>query len=224
MIYPIYIPSKNRPDAKFLELIKDLDTEKHLILEPQDIDKYSKWKDYYKILNLQQNDQGLPFARDFGKKLSEIPVPDTKSKKDLKIANTIPEKDLLELDALKQLNNALKQLNKKLQEENAKLKAQNEKLKLLSSKNLEENKASKQLIVELLKENEKIKFEKEIFKNKILKEENKKIIEEVNKKPTEEEINRFALFLFITILILMAYGITSFVVSISQAIFKNKQY
>ena len=27
MIYPIYIPSKNRPDAKFLELIKDLDAD-----------------------------------------------------------------------------------------------------------------------------------------------------------------------------------------------------
>jgi len=166
----------------------------------------------------------VSLTKSFGKKSSELPVPDTKLKKDLKIANTIPEKDLLELDALKQLNNALKQLNKKLQEENSKLKAQNEKLKLLSSKNLEENKASKQLIVELLKENEKIKFEKEIFKNKILKEENKKIIEEVNKKPTKKEINRFALFLFIIILILMAYGITSFVVSISQAIFKNKQY
>ena len=71
MIHPIYIPSKNRPEAKFLELIKDLDTEKHLILEPQDIDKYSKWKDYYKILNLQKNDQGLPFARDFGKNYAE---------------------------------------------------------------------------------------------------------------------------------------------------------
>jgi len=159
----------------------------------------------------------VSLTKSFGKKLSELPAHDTKPKKDLKIANTIPEKDLLELDALKQLN-------KKLQEENAKLKAQNEKLKLLSSKNLEENKASKELIVELLKENEKIKFEKEIFKNKILKEENKKIIEEVNKKPIEKEINRFALFLFIAILILMAYGITSFVVLISQAIFKNKQY
>ena len=86
--------------------------------------------------------------------------------KTYKIPADTTEKDLLELDALKQLN-------KKLQEENAKLKAQNEKLKLLSSKNLEENKASKELIVELLKENEKIKFEKEIFKNKILKEMNR---------------------------------------------------
>ena len=37
MIYPIYIPSKNRPDAKFLELIKDLDADKYLILEPQNL-------------------------------------------------------------------------------------------------------------------------------------------------------------------------------------------
>ena len=68
----------------------------------------------------------VSLTKSFGKKLSEIPVPDTKLKKDLKIANTIPEKDLLELDALKKLN-------KQLQEENTKLKAQNEKLKLLST-------------------------------------------------------------------------------------------
>ena len=71
MIHPIYISSKNRPEAKFLELIKDLDTEKHLILEPQDIDKYSKWKDYYKILNLQKNDQGLYFSRDYTKNYAD---------------------------------------------------------------------------------------------------------------------------------------------------------
>ena len=142
----------------------------------------------------------------------------TEPAKDLKVVGAMPEDiDLLEFGELKKLND-------KLKIENERLKAENEKLKMLSAKVAEENKVSKQFIVELLKENEKIKLEKEIFKNKILNEENKKIIEEVNKKPTEEEINRFALLLFITILILVAYGITSFVVSISQAIFKNKQY
>ena len=67
MIYPIYIPSKNRPDAKFLELIKDLDADKYLILEPQDIDKYDNYKDYFTILNLKKNDMGLAFSRDFCK-------------------------------------------------------------------------------------------------------------------------------------------------------------
>ena len=67
MIYPIYIPSKNRPDAKFLELIKDLDADKYLILEPQDIDKYDNYKDYFTILDLKKNDMGLAFSRDFCK-------------------------------------------------------------------------------------------------------------------------------------------------------------
>ena len=96
-------------------------------------------------------------------------------------------------------------------------RTENEKLKVLSEKAIKENKASKQLIVELLKENEKIKLEKEIFKNKILENENKELREKIETKVTEDKVNRFALLLFITILILIAYGITSFVVSVVQA-------
>ena len=94
---------------------------------------------------------------------------------------------------------------------------------MLSAKTTEENKASKQLIVELLKENEKIKLEKEIFKNKILENENKELREKIETKVTEDEVNRFALLLFITILILIAYGITSFVISVVQASFGRNQ-
>ena len=100
---------------------------------------------------------------------------------------------------------------------------ENEKLKMLSAKVTEENKVSKQLIVELLKENEKIKLEKEIFKNKILENENKELLEEIEKGVTKDEVNRFTLLLFITILILIAYGITSFVMSVVQASFSRNQ-
>ena len=157
----------------------------------------------------------VSLTKSFGK--SETKIPTTKSDKDIRdirIASTISDKDLLELDVLKKLN-------KKLQAENEKLKAQNEKLKILSAKTLEENKASKQLVVELLKENEKIKLEKEIFKNKILENENKELLKEIEKGVTKDEINRFTLLLFITVLILIAYAIASFIISILKVSFKR---
>ena len=73
------------------------------------------------------------------------------------------------------------------------------------------------MIVELLKENEKIKLEKEIFKNKVLENENKELLEEIEKGVTKDEVNRFTLLLFFTVLFLIAYGIASFVVSVVQA-------
>ena len=106
---------------------------------------------------------------------------------------------------------------------NERLQAENEKLKMLSAKVTEENKVSKQLIVELLKENEKIKLEKEIFKNKILENENKELLKEIEKGVTKEEVNRFALLLFTTVLILIAYGTASIVRAIFQASFSRNQ-
>ena len=102
----------------------------------------------------------ISLTKSFGQ--SETKTPTTKSDKDIKdirIASTISDKDLLEFGDLKKLND-------KLKTENERLKIENEKLKMLSAKVTEENKVSKQLIVELLKENEKIKLEKEIFKIK----------------------------------------------------------
>ena len=141
---------------------------------------------------------------------SETTIPTTKSDKDIRIASAISDKDLLEFGDLKKISEFLKAKNEQL-------KIENEKLKMLSAKVIQENKASKQLIVELLKENEKIKLEKEIFKNKILENENKELLEEIEKGVTNDEVNRFALLLFITILILIAYGISSFAVSVVQA-------
>ena len=128
----------------------------------------------------------------------------------------MPEENLLEFGELKKLND-------KLKIENERLKAENEKLKMLSAKVAEENKVSKQFIVELLKENEKIKLEKEIFKNKILENENKELLKEIEKGVTKEEVNRFALLLFTTVLILIAYGIASIVRAIFQASFSRNQ-
>jgi len=150
----------------------------------------------------------ISLTKSFGQ--SETTIPTTKSDKDIRIASTISDKDLLEFGELKKLNEFLKS-------ENEQLKTENEKLKMLSAKTTEENKASKQLIVELLKENEKIKLEKEIFKNKILENENKELLEKIQTEVAEDGVNRFALLLFITILILIAYGITSFVMSVVQA-------
>jgi hypothetical protein len=149
----------------------------------------------------------ISLTKSFGQ--SETTIPTTKSDRDIRIASTISDKDLLEFGELKKLNEFL-------QAENKKLKTQNEKLKLLNKKTIGENKVSKQLIVELLKENEKIKLEKEIFKNKILENENKELLEKIETEVAEDGVNKFALLLFITILILIAYGITSFVMSIVQ--------
>ena len=101
--------------------------------------------------------------------------------------------------------------------QNKKLTNLNDKLEKLNIETLKENKDSKKLIVELLKENEKIKLEKEIFKNKILKDENEelkentKILQEIEKGVSEDYANRFKLLIFITILLLISLAFVSFV-------------
>jgi hypothetical protein len=145
---------------------------------------------------------------------SEKAITKTKSDKDIRLASTMSKQDLLEFGELKKLKG-------KLKIENERLKTENEKLKMLSAKVLEENKASKQLIVELLKENEKIKLEKEIFKNKILENENKELLKKIEKGVSKNEVNKFALLLFITVLIVMSYGLASFITSILKVSFKR---
>ena len=157
----------------------------------------------------------VSLTKSFGE--AETKTPSIKPDKKIKIAGVIPEDiDLLEFGELKKLNDRLKI-------ENDRLRIENERLKMLSEKTIEENKVSKQLIVELLKENEKIKLEKEIFKNKILENENKELLEKIETEVTKNGVNKFALLLFVTILILIAYGITSFVISIAQASVSKNQ-
>ena len=139
---------------------------------------------------------------------------DKKSNKDIRIVSTMSNQDFQEFGELKELSN-------KLKIENEQLKIVNEKLKILTAKMIEEDKASKQLIVELLKENEKIKLEKQIFKNKILENENKELLKEITKEVSKNEVNKFTLLLFVAILILIAYRLASFTISILKVSFKR---
>ena len=154
----------------------------------------------------------ISLTKTFGKvKTAKL---DKKSDKDIRIVSTMSNQDFQEFGELKELSN-------KLKIENEQLKIVNEKLKMLTAKMIEEDKASKQLIVELLKENEKIKLEKQIFKNKILENENKELLKEITKGVSKNEVNKFTLLLFVTILILIAYGLASFMISILKASFKG---
>ena len=161
-------------------------------------------------------------TKSFGKsgKQTENIKPD----QDYKTASAISSRDLKEIKDLKYLNEILQAENKLLKTQNKKLMAQNKKLTNLNDKleklnieTLKENKDSKKLIVELLKENEKIKLEKEIFKNKILKDENEelkentKILQEIEKGVSEDYTNRFKLLIFITILFLISLAFVSFI-------------
>ena len=154
----------------------------------------------------------ISLTKTFGKvKTAKL---DKKSDKDIRIVSTMSNQDFQEFGELKELSN-------KLKIENEQLKIVNEKLKMLTAKMIEEDKASKQLIVELLKENEKIKLEKQIFKNKILENENKELLKEITKGVSKNEVNKFTLLLFVTILILIAYGLASFMISILKVSFKG---
>ena len=93
----------------------------------------------------------------------------------------------------------VRDINKKLKIENEKLKAQNEKLKLLDKKTLEENEVRKKMIVEMLKENEKVKLENQIFKNRILENENKELIEQLEGSNAGNKPSRIFLLIFGTI-------------------------
>ena len=156
----------------------------------------------------------ISFTKSFGKAKTQTAKLEKKPdfpKVDESLTSQDYNKDLNELETLKNLN-------KKIKTENAALKAQNKKLKLLAQKALEENEVSKRLIVELLKENEKIKLEKQMFKNKILESENKELLEQLggsnegNKPPIK------FLVIFATIFVLVVSGLTSLSASIYNRI------
>ena len=156
----------------------------------------------------------VSFTKSFGKAKTQTAKLEKKPdfpKVDESLTSQDYNKDLNELETLKNLN-------KKIKTENAALKEQNKKLKLLAQKALEENEVSKRLIVELLKENEKIKLEKQMFKNKILESENKELLEQLkgsnegNKPPIK------FLVIFATIFVLVVSGLTSLSASIYNRI------
>ena len=73
------------------------------------------------------------------------------------------------------------------------LSEENKKLKSLFAKIIQENEDSKKLIVELLKENEKIKLEKEIFKNRLLENENERLKQQIESTIPNKKINKFTI-------------------------------
>ena len=191
------------------------------------------WSGYYAGVNLSKEIKGTDFDLDlmygnedglinqiafisltkaFGDQINK--ESSTKEDENIKISNAVLDKNLIEFGELKKLSEQLKTQNEKL-------KIENKKLKTINSEKIKENKASKRLIVELLKDNEKLKLEKEIFKNKILKIENEQLLKEIEKKVTPNEVIKFLLLLFLLILILIAYTISSFILAILKRSFKS---
>ncbi len=124
------------------------------------------------------------------------------------------DKDLKELAELRKANEILNAKNEELI-------AQNEKLKLLAQKTLEENATSKRLIVELIKDNEKLKLEKQIFKNKILENENKNLQKQIDND--DQKINKNLLFYIILgIILFVIFAAVYFIINFIFQIYKRK--
>jgi regulator of replication initiation timing len=121
------------------------------------------------------------------------------------------DKDFKELETLKKLN-------KKLKAENTALKAQNEKLKLLAEKKIQQEKAKEKLIVGLLKENEKLKLTNQIFKNKILDNENEALLRSIEEEAKKSESNKLAMLYFLAIYITTVLLLTSLIASLYNKI------
>ncbi len=129
---------------------------------------------------------------------------------------TMPDfdKDLKELAELRKANEILNAKNEELI-------AQNEKLKLLAQKTLEENATSKRLIVELIKDNEKLKLEKQIFKNKILENENKDLQKQIDND--DQKINKTLLFYIILgIILFVIFAVIYHIINFIFEIYKRK--
>ena len=131
------------------------------------------------------------FGKDVPKKASVKKVSTTPK---IEISDNTQEysKELVEIKEIRKLA-------EKLMLENKKLQTENEKLRMFSEKVATENKASKKLIVELLKENEKVKLKNQIFKNKILENENKELIEQLEGSNAGNKPSRIFLLIFGTI-------------------------
>ena len=162
----------------------------------------------------------VAFTKSFGKAKKETiklePVPDL-PKIDESLTTQDYNKTFKELEMLRDLN-------KKIKVENAKLKAQNEKLKLLAQKTLEENEVSKKLIVELLKENEKVKLENQIFKNRILENENKELIEQLEGSNAGNKPSGIFLLMFGTIFAIGVLGSAKIITLSTASIYNRIMY
>ena len=162
----------------------------------------------------------ISLTKSFGKakkeNISLEPVPDLP-----KVDESLTAQDYNK--SFKELEIA-RDLNKKLKIENEKLKAQNKKLKLLAQKTLEENEVSKKMIVELLKENEKVKLENQIFKNKILENENKELLEQLEGSNAGNKPSRIFLLIFGMIFAIGVLGSAKIITLSAASIYNRIMY
>jgi hypothetical protein len=116
-------------------------------------------------------------------------------------------KDIKELEKLRNLTQKLKAANTALM-------VQNKKLQLLAEKKLQQEKVKEKLIVELLKENEKLKLTNQIFKNRILDNENEALLRSIEEEAKKSETNKLILLYFLAVYITTILLLTSLIVSL----------
>lgn len=63
MVFPILIPSKNRPDKKLFSILAGEQLDFKIIVEPQDQAKYEAWDKH--LLILPENNRGVSYARNY---------------------------------------------------------------------------------------------------------------------------------------------------------------
>ncbi len=156
------------------------------------------------------------FGKDVLKKASVKKVSTTSK---IEISDNTQEysKELIEIKEIRKLA-------EKLMLENKKLQTENEKLRMFSEKVATESKASKKLIVALLKENEKVKLEKQIFKNKILENENKELLEQLEGSNAGNKPSRIFLLFFGTIFGIGVLGSSKIITMSNSSIYNRIMY
>jgi hypothetical protein len=70
--YPIYVPSKGRADCAFTpQTLKEENIPYKLFVEPQDFEEYSKYHDIDTLVNIENDDKGISYVRNFIKNYSK---------------------------------------------------------------------------------------------------------------------------------------------------------
>jgi len=68
VMYPIYIPSKNRAGSTTTpQLLRESGVSFYVLVEPQDYENYQKYHPDHELLMMDKNDQGIDYARNFAK-------------------------------------------------------------------------------------------------------------------------------------------------------------
>lgn len=65
MVFPILIPSKNRPNSKLFDMLKSDNLDFNIVVEPQDRQQYSEAGYSNVLIVLPENNQGLAYSRNF---------------------------------------------------------------------------------------------------------------------------------------------------------------